>query len=249
MDDLAIHIAAYGLGVRPKRPTLPWEKFPLNHVLGTDKKDLVPKPVLVQAPGAQRPGGSGSKSGDPGPDAEDQPAAKRAKASRGVAPWVKKTALSASWLDALDEERSEALEAWRIITLVSKDQTSIGRTLLGMQAENASSKEIDQVIRDVFANKASGTLRSRASSVLQFAWWRSSAQGLPNVPVFPVSEPEAYSYLCGLKHPFQGLRGSWRLLHFARVRWEPMCKVSFILLGWQAPPGGKLPWGLVRRCL
>ena len=115
----------------------------------------------------------GSCEARPGEDVSS----KRARQSAGPKPWVKKAALSSSRLDALDEERSEALESW-VIILSSRECTKIGRILLEMQVQDASATDIGQVIRDVFADKASGTLRARASSILQFARWRASCRGL-----------------------------------------------------------------------
>ena len=69
----------------------------------------------------------------------------------------------------------------------SAGHTRVGRLLL-------------EGIQDVFENKSTSTLRTRAASLLAFGRWKKSLHGDESTSIFPMSEDVAYEYLCDLRN-------------------------------------------------
>ena len=112
-------------------------------------------------------------------------------------PWKGSVVHSKGWSDAIDANRSQALEIWKSLILSSGSATKVGRDLLRAQEDSLGEAKVRQIIDDVFAKRASSTLRTRSTSMLQFIRWRSSV-GL-ETPPFPIDESEAYDYICFLR--------------------------------------------------
>ncbi|CAE7479018.1 unnamed protein product [Symbiodinium sp. CCMP2592] len=109
--------------------------------------------------------------------------------------WLVSTARTEAWRDELDEARNAALQMWKAIILQSVDSTKLGKILQTV----GDAEELEASLRDTFAGKATSTLTSRAGSLLIFAKWKSTTLGTDVGAIFPMSEKEAYSYLCQLR--------------------------------------------------
>ena len=185
MDDLHIRSVAWQAGVRRKRPVLPWEVFPLQSVLGD--------PQAKRAKGSIEMLGKASQ-GDGSPKIVLGIAKKTAISRRGPGlkvprkSWLKRTAASSAWSDKLDQDRSCALEIWKVIIMASGDATGLGRTLLDLQDDDADEEVMAQTIKDVFANKSTATLRGRSGSLAMFGRWLAARRAVDSVPIFPISE-------------------------------------------------------------
>ena len=56
-----------------------------------------------------------------------------------------------------------------------------------------------QIISDTFSQKSTATLRARSASLLVFGRWKRSISLGSTSEIFPISEEQAYQYLCELR--------------------------------------------------
>ena len=78
------------------------------------------------------------------------------------------------WLVAEEESRQKALDKWRLIMFDSLASTGLGRSLLDAEEHEGPVGMVERILADTFRGKATGTLNSRSSSMLQFMRWRAS---------------------------------------------------------------------------
>lgn len=92
------------------------------------------------------------------------------------------------------------MQCWKVIIQDSAGHTRVGRLLLEGIQLGKSDEYNWQVIQDVFENKSTSTLRTRAASLLAFGRWKKSLHGDESTSIFPMSEDVAYEYLCDLRN-------------------------------------------------
>ena len=100
-----------------------------------------------------------------------------------------------------DDTRASALKKLRVMVLINPNSTKLGRTLLSFAGTLHSEPVLMQTFVDSFANKATGTLTKRTSSLWQFtAWLHSNKLGDP----FSQSEENLYRYVCHMRSSAMG---------------------------------------------
>lgn len=95
-----------------------------------------------------------------------------------------------------DELRSRALNRFRVLVCLDLNATGIGRSMLNCIGNLDSSTNVLQVLEDSLANKATGTLLKRASSLWRWASWLAS---LDKGTCFDQSEATLYQYMNHLR--------------------------------------------------
>ena len=101
------------------------------------------------------------------------------------------------WSDKLAEDRSVALERWRMIIDLSPQFSRVGRQLLACSDAPNPGEKAETVLKDTFEGKATSTLDSRSSAILAFARWRAATK--VDWKIFPISEDACYDYLCEMR--------------------------------------------------
>ena len=150
-----VDACARRLGAKRFRLQLPWEQTPLDDVMGTRSSAVIPKPDWVDFP---------MRLFDP-----VAAVAKPSKLDR----FNSKIHLSeVSWVAAETKQHNLALQCWKVIVLDSTCYTGLGKLLMKCIEQGKSDDYIWQVVADSFANKATSTLRSRATSLLAFSCTR-----------------------------------------------------------------------------
>ena len=200
-----INSCARQLGAKRLRFELPWEQSPLDDILSSGKKPTIQKPDWVEFP-VQLWGPVST-------------ANKPTKLDRYNA----RTHLSdVSWVAAENKKHNLALQCWKVIVLDSTSHTALGQLLMRCIELGKSEDYILQVVADAFSQKATSTLKSRAASLLSFGRWkRASAAGQPQ-GIFPLTEEQAYDYLCELRrlHAAPRAAGFWNQLVLQKGFWE-----------------------------
>ena len=105
-----------------------------------------------------------------------------------------------SWVASEDHRLNLALQCWKVIVLDSTSHTALGRLLIQCIEHGKSEDYIWQVVSDAFSNKATATLKARASSLLAFGRWKRTTAVGNSDGVFPIDEQMAYDYLCELRY-------------------------------------------------
>ena len=88
------------------------------------------------------------------------------------------------------KERAKVLALWQMLIVTSACGLAV---VLARTADD----RVPLILEDVFAKKATSTLRSRASSLLQFSRWQKAIYGESSL--FPMEEDRLYSYTCYLR--------------------------------------------------
>jgi len=95
-----------------------------------------------------------------------------------------------------DELRSRALNRFKVLVCLDLKATGIGRSMLNCLGNLDSSTDVLQVLEDSLANKATGTLLKRASSLWRWANWLAS---LDKGTCFDQNEATLYQYMNHLR--------------------------------------------------
>ena len=93
-------------------------------------------------------------------------------------------------LRAGHKERAKVLALWQMLIVTSACGLA---TVLAKTADD----QVPLILEDVFAKKATSTLRSRASSLLQYTRWQKATYG--ETSLFPMDEDRLYAYTCYLR--------------------------------------------------
>ena len=80
-----------------------------------------------------------------------------------------------------------------------RDAYQSGTEVVACSELEKSEDDIYEVLQDVFARKATKTLRTRAASLLALGRWKRIISGVDGCGIFPISEELAYRYLCDLR--------------------------------------------------
>ena len=88
------------------------------------------------------------------------------------------------------KERAKVLALWQMLIVTSACGLAV---VLARTADD----RVPLILEDVFVKKATSTLRSRASSLLQFSRWQKATYGESSL--FPMEEDRLYSYTCYLR--------------------------------------------------
>ena len=100
-----------------------------------------------------------------------------------------------------DDTRAAALKKLRVMVLINPNSAKLGRALLSFAGTLHSEPVLMQTFVDSFANKATGTLTKRTSSLWQFtAWLHSNNLGDP----FSQTEENLYCYVCHMRSSAMG---------------------------------------------
>ena len=176
--DLTVHVEAFRLGTKRSSIVLPWETKSFQSIMGK-KPRLIPAPTYPAAPLEVEP---------------DDPTVVHDVIRRSS--WTRRTSL-VPWPVVQDKALSRVLESWRIILMDNLEASTVGQQILVEMAGDNQDDSIAQILKDALAGKSLSTLRSRASSILAFARWKKGLKA--DATIFPINEPEVYSYVQELK--------------------------------------------------
>ena len=172
--DLLIHASAYSLGVKRSAIKLPWELDHNNAIFGKRPK-LISPPVFA-----------------PLTEAEEGTLFLPREEKEGRIRWSKRTSV-VPWPIAQERSLARALEAWRVIVMDNLEGTLVGRQIAKSLLGDTTAPSVEKTISDALAGKAISTLRARSSSIMSFGRWKKSLD--VSAAIFPVTEPEAYTYV------------------------------------------------------
>lgn len=183
MDSARIDSLARELGAKRLKIELPWDLDPLKTILGTDTlssairaPDWVDEPIVETTVDADKP---------------SVLVLDRFNAKRHLS--------DVSWAVSEDVKLNNALQMWKVIVLDSTNHTKLGSTLMQCIQAGKSEDFVFQIVADVFAGKATSTLKSRAASLLSFGRWKRAVNSDRVPGLFPITEQLAYDYLCELR--------------------------------------------------
>ena len=176
--DLLIHASAYSLGVKRSAIKLPWELDHNNAIFGKRPK-LISPPVFA-----------------PLTKVEEETLFLPREEKEGRIRWSKRTSV-VPWPIAQERSLARALEAWRVIIMDNLEGTLVGRQIAKSLQGDTTAPSVEKTISDALAGKAISTLRARSSSIMSFGRWKKSLD--VSAAIFPVSEPEAYTYVRELR--------------------------------------------------
>ena len=170
---------------------LPWEKGFASKVWGTSQSALqsLPTPRLLQFPALPS---------DPSSQVNTKESADFEDTLSSIpGAWlaVAKRMSDLKFHQSEDDRRQIALSKWRQILLLSPKHSRLGRRLLTELLAFKSDSYLEQVLKDVFARKATNTLMKRADNLLQYIGFCE----LIKVDPFPFDEPVFYRFLCEVR--------------------------------------------------
>ena len=96
----------------------------------------------------------------------------------------------------VDDQRAGEVQKWLEIIELAIFDSQVGRHLAQDQMAN-DSKNMAQIVRDSFANKATGTLATRSCALFLYLRWFAKVFPADEKP-FPLTEHRVYSYLTHL---------------------------------------------------
>ena len=198
LGDLFFRAALWNAGARPKRPLLPWE------CEGSILADTLGQPSPSKAMRVEWPSQSLLDQDDlasvvsTAVSASDADLAGAGGLKLVVSKkWLKKSGQCRAWQDERDAARNAALQSWKALIMVSGTGTKLGAIILDAAEEDE--ELVLESVRDAFSGKATSTLRNRANSLLCYGRWKASLAAEQVVAVFPITEQEAYRYICYIK--------------------------------------------------
>ena len=97
-----------------------------------------------------------------------------------------------------DDTRAAALAKWLAILEANLHASQVGRQLVAFQERPGELKNVQDLLLDVFADKATNTLEARAIAMLLFMRWFADTATAEGPPV-PLQEPVLYEYFCSLR--------------------------------------------------
>ena len=187
--DLLLEEAQHSLG--SPVPSLPWDKGWLGATLGRSPAAAL-FPVLSRpnffGPGWRGclPGPRGVGGENPGPTTWDQVVREVRRCRPGLGAPSRRDPVD------LDPVRLRAVRRWLLLLSMAPEAFLVGRQLEAARVVGASVDEMENILVDVFAPKATGTLDRRAGSLALFvAWCDEHDVGSP----LPVRETLAYDYI------------------------------------------------------
>ena len=101
------------------------------------------------------------------------------------------------WSDKLLEDRSVALERWKLIIDLQPRFSRVGRQLLACSDSACPGERAEAILKDTFEGKSTSTLNARSSSMLAYARWHAVTR--ISWTIFPVCEDACYDYLCEMR--------------------------------------------------
>ena len=181
---------AFASGVRrfeppTERPLLPWEAPGLAAFFAPVGSMWLPDPLLVRA-GRCPPLPFGS----PAPVETAGAAAEAGQPVGGHKRTTRKTSLAAGDTDqgAEEEAKLTQIARWRVVIAIFGNECSTGRQLADLEEEAAQ-----DVLSNIFADKAANTLNRRATSWTLFLRWHLRELGADFNGV--LTEPLVYTYV------------------------------------------------------
>ena len=104
-----------------------------------------------------------------------------------------------SWVASENKSLNLALQSWKVIIMDSTSSTDLGRLLMQCIELGRSDDYVWQVISDTLCQKSTATLKARSASLLAFGRWKRSLAFGSSCGIFPITEEQAYQYLCELR--------------------------------------------------
>ena len=113
--------------------------------------------------------------------------------------------------DALDEyeKKAIAIERWRQIVNLFPASCAVGYQVVDAEMTHDPDESVHALLGDIFADKAAGTLESRAGSLWQYIAWHHSARA---DDALPVHEEIVYEYLKHLRKDSAAASGGTQFL-------------------------------------
>ena len=215
--DLSLRSNLWFLGARRKRPLLPWEQncSLLHRVLG-DGPSLYkfPKPAWPDDKLLSEDSLSTCSALDTASDFTIASASGLQVSAKG---WLSRSVKCKAWQDSRSEARTAVLQSWKVLVVASGDSTKLGKTIC---ADSGSDEQVVfDSVRGAFAGKALSTLKSRANALLCYMRWKSAGIKGSSMRVFPLTEAEAYAYICHLRRegaPKSRLAGFFQAVGFSK---------------------------------
>ena len=215
--DLSLRSKLWFLGARKKRPLLPWEQEGslLHRVLG-DGPSSYKFPKLAW-PDEKLLIEDSLSTWSTLDTASDFPIASASVVQVSAKSWLSRSVKSKAWQDSRSEARTAVLQSWKVLVVASGDSTKLGKTIC---VDSGSDEQmVFDSIRDAFSGKAVSTLKSRANALLCYMRWKSAGVKGSALGVFPLSEAEAYAYICHLRRegaPKSRLAGFFQAVGFSK---------------------------------
>ena len=144
----SIDSCARQLGAKRLRLDFPWEQQPLKEFFRGPSTEL---PVFQPPDWIDLPYVESSTAASSGAKEEKHFGFKHARMRLS----------QISWTGSENKKLHFALQCWKIIVMGSTTHTSLGRKLLDFSELERSEDEITEILQDVFARKATNTLRTR----------------------------------------------------------------------------------------
>ena len=215
--DLSLRSNLWFLGARKKRPLLPWEQEGslLQRVLGEGPSSYkFPKPSWPDEKLLSEDNLSTCSTLD---IASEFSFASASVVQASAKSWLSRSVKCKAWQDARSEARTAVLQSWKVLVVASGESTKLGKTIC---ADSGSDEQmVFDSVRDAFAGKAVSTLKSRANALLCYMRWKSAGIKGSSMRVFPLTEAEAYAYICHLRRegaPKSRLAGFFQAVGFSK---------------------------------
>lgn len=176
--DLVVHSEAFNLGVKRSSIKLPWEREPLCRFFGKRPRLILP-PTFVPAVAPT-----------------DDTVSLEKDAVEGKLQWSRRTSC-VPWPIVQDRALARCLECWRIIIMDNLNGSLVGQQIARAMSGDPTATSVEQTISDALAGKSLGTLRARASSLMDFGRWKKGCA--VNSTLLPITEEEAYLYVHELR--------------------------------------------------
>lgn len=102
-----------------------------------------------------------------------------------------------SWPVQADRLREVALRRWKLVIEVDLMASVVGRQITSFCSASLGHR-VEELLRDTFEGKATGTLDMRSSSLLHFIRWCGSSVTV-GAQALPFKEEDVYNFLCELR--------------------------------------------------
>ena len=177
-----IDSCARNLGGEQLKIHFPWDGSQYDQFLSKKPSSVIKAPEWVDLPAAQSDSSA--------------PVLKPTRLNKFNA---KRQMSELSWVASENNKLNLALQCWKVIIMDSTSSTDLGKILMQCIELGRSDDYVWQIISDTFSQKSTATLRARSASLLVFGRWKRSISLGSTSEIFPISEEQAYQYLCELR--------------------------------------------------
>ena len=96
-----------------------------------------------------------------------------------------------------DDARALVIQKWLAVLEVNLTASSSGACIVKFQEDDDAEERLKELLDDIFATKATGTLRARCTALLLYVKWHIGQKS--EVEAFPLKEDMAYKYVSHLR--------------------------------------------------